>query len=235
MLWRPVLFSLATLICTSPTLASWQGRGELGLVFTSGNTDTDSGNFKFDLLQDLNRWKHEFGIVALRSTTDDVTNAQRYQARLQANYGAKEGGRNFWFAGLRYDDDRFSGFEYQASFSTGYRRQVIDGTNTKLSAQIGAGYRRLESSLTGETDADAISRADVSFEHGLTQTTKVINLFTSEAGAENVFVENQLSLQVAINDSFALAIGTSLRYNSDPPEELESTDTLTTANLVYSF
>jgi putative salt-induced outer membrane protein len=38
-----------------------------------------------------------------------------------------------------------------------------------------------------------------------------------------------------MTESLALAVGYAVRYNSDPPPLSESTDTLTTINLVYNI
>jgi hypothetical protein len=48
-------------------------------------------------------------------------------------------------------------------------------------------------------------------------------------------VQNDLSLEVRIMNSLALALGYSVRYNSAPPPGFEHTDTLTTLNLVYEL
>ena len=56
-----------------------------------------------------------------------------------------------------------------------------------------------------------------------------------EAGADNTFAQNDLSLQVKMTDVLALAVGFSVRHNTDPPVGFEETDTLTTVNLVYEI
>jgi putative salt-induced outer membrane protein YdiY len=38
-----------------------------------------------------------------------------------------------------------------------------------------------------------------------------------------------------MTQSFALAVGFGVRYNSNPPPLAEATDTLTTVNLVYTI
>ena len=38
-----------------------------------------------------------------------------------------------------------------------------------------------------------------------------------------------------MSDKFSLSAGIGVRYNSDPPGGLKTTDTLTTLNLVYGF
>jgi putative salt-induced outer membrane protein len=73
------------------------------------------------------------------------------------------------------------------------------------------------------------------YEHSFTETTKVTNKLLAEFGADNSAISNDLALQVSMTDSLALAVGFGIRYNSDPPPLSESTDTLTTVNLVYNI
>ena len=56
-----------------------------------------------------------------------------------------------------------------------------------------------------------------------------------EAGADNTFLQNDIALQVKMTNVLALAVGYSVRHNTDPPVGFEKTDTLTTINLVYEI
>jgi putative salt-induced outer membrane protein YdiY len=48
-------------------------------------------------------------------------------------------------------------------------------------------------------------------------------------------VQDDISLQVSMTDTLALAVGFGVRYNTDPPPLSETTDLLTTVNLVYNI
>jgi len=216
-----------------PAEAQWKGKGEVGIVFASGNTDTETTNVKLDTSREVDRWKHAFGVAALRAVNDGLKTAERYGATWQSDYRLTE--RSFWFGGLRYQLDEFSGFDYQASLSTGYGYRFIDTERTKFNGQAGVGYRRSKLQPVGDIESSAIFRGDLRFEHALTDTTKIIDTFIVEAGSDNTFVGNDLALQVKMSDKFALSVGLGVRYNTDPPLGLKKTDTLTTVNLVYAF
>ncbi len=220
--------------------AEWKGKGEAGIVFARGNSDTDTVNVKLDMATEVAQWKHGWGIAALRAANDGTKNAERYEGRWQSDYKLSD--RDYWFGGLRYEDDRFSGFDYQATATTGYGRKFIDTERTKFNGEIGAGYRRLKTLpvlaptlVPGSTSGDAILRGFLGYESALTDTTKIINKFTVEAGSDNTFASNDLALQVKMSDAFALSLGLGVRYNTDPPSGLKKSDTLTTVNLVYAF
>jgi putative salt-induced outer membrane protein len=220
-------------VTSAPAKAEWTGKGEVGIVFARGNTDTDTANVKLDLAHERERWKHALFIGALRTAEDGEETAERYEARWQSDYKFSE--RNFWFGALRYEDDQFSGFAYQASASTGIGHKFIDTDSTKLTGQAGLGYRRLELDTTGEVQSDPIVRGDLAFEHAFNASTKIIDKFLVESGGDNTYLQNDLALEVKMTDVLALALGYQVRHNTDPPPPLEKTDTLMTVNLVYSF
>jgi putative salt-induced outer membrane protein len=213
--------------------ANWSGKGEGGIVFSRGNADNDNINVRLELARELDRWKHGFGLSALRASNDGNITAERYGAGWQSDYKLSE--RSFWFGALRYEMDEFSGFDYQTSATTGYGRKLIDTESTKLTGQLGLGYRRIKNSLTAETLGDAVIRGDLNFERVLTETTSLINRFSVESGSNNTLAINELALQVRMSDAFALSFGVGVRHNTDPPAGLKTTDTLTTVNLVYAI
>ncbi len=213
--------------------ADWSGKGEAGIVFARGNSDTDTTNIKLDMARELDRWKHSFGVLALRAANNGTTNAERYGAGWQSDFKLSD--RSFWYGNLRYEQDKFSGFDYQTSATTGYGYKFIDTETTKFTGQLGAGYRRSKFALTGATTGDGVLRGDLAYEHALTATTKLIDKLSVESGSSNTLATNELALQVKMSDAFALSFGLGVRMNTDPPAGSKKTDTLTTLNLVYAF
>lgn len=241
------LLALVSLIALSaPAQAQWTGQAELGFLQSAGNTEATSANTKLDLTYETRRWKNNFALAALYSENAEFSTAERYEARHQVDYKITD--RLSWFGALRGEQDRFSGFAYQATISTGVSYLFIDTADTKLDFSLGAGYKRskLETlvkseagevldRIEGELETDAVGTLGSNFEHSFTETTKVTNKLLAEFGGDNTAVANDLALQVSMSQSLALAVGFGIRYNSDPPPLSESTDTLTTINLVYNI
>ncbi|MBV6425233.1 MAG: hypothetical protein NAOJABEB_03048 [Steroidobacteraceae bacterium] len=235
----PAGLVLFALFACRPAAAEWTGKAEAGVVFARGNTETTTANGKLDLSNDLDKWKHSAYLAALYaesedSVTDELeTSAERYEARWQSDY--KFTPRAYWFGGLRYERDLFSGFDYQASATTGVGYRFIDTERTKFYGQAGVGYRQMQDALSGEKDDEVIWRGDLGYERVLTSNTKLTDKLIVEAGSTNTFVGNDLALEVKMSERFGLSLGYAVRYNSDPPPGLESADTLMTVNLTYSF
>lgn len=235
---------LAMLILTVPAHADWKGRGEAGLVIASGNTDTETANVKFELAREAGNWKNTFGLSGLYASDEEAATAQRWQAFTQQDYNFSP--KTFWFGAARFEDDRFSGFEYQATLSTGLGRKFVDTDRTKFIGTAGVGYKFFETRdafdedtgvllQEGTRDDEIVFRGTLDFEHQFTETTAVIDKFIVEAGADNTFYQNDLSLEVKMTDLLAMSVGYSVRHNTDPPIGFEKTDTLTTVNLVYEI
>jgi putative salt-induced outer membrane protein len=89
--------------------------------------------------------------------------------------------------------------------------------------------------LPGDNDSEVVFRGTLDFDHEFTATTSLLDKLVVEAGADNTFVQNDIALQVKMTDVLALAVGYSVRHNTDPPVGFEKTDTLTTINLVYEI
>jgi putative salt-induced outer membrane protein len=226
--------------------AQWTGKAELGFLQSGGNTESTSANTKLDMTHEGARWKNNYAVAALYSDNGDFSTAERYEARYQADYKIND--KLSWFGALRGEQDRFSGFAYQATVSTGASYKFIDHARTKLDASLGVGYKQFQEEILVKSDAgevltridgvdgdDIVGTLGVNYEHAITDTTKLTNKLLTEFGSDNTAVQNDIALAVNINEKFALAVGFGIRYNSDPPPLSESTDTLTTINLVYNI
>jgi len=237
LLCAPLLY----VVHVAPAAAQWTGSGELGLVIASGNNETKTGNAKVLVTHKDDRWTHEGTFMAVYAADDVGSTAQRWQATEQSEYRFNP--RNFWFGGGRYESDHFSGFTHQGTLSTGIGHVFTENDTTELKGQIGVGYKFFETRevlsplgvlLEPRTTGDSLAGiANIDFKHAFNESTTLLNRFTAEYTSENTFLQNELSLQVKMTDALAIALGYTVRHNTDPPEEFARTDTLTTVNLVY--
>lgn len=239
----PIIWAALFGLSAAPAHADWTGKGEAGLVISSGNTETKTANAKVRMVTEDGNWKNAFGLAGLYASDDVGTTADRWEALTQSDYNFSP--KTFWFGAARYEQDEFSGFEYQAILSTGMGRKFIDTDATKFTGTLGLGYKIIETRDAfddagtlvnpGERQEDAVLRGTLDYDRKLTATTAVLNKFIVEAGADNTYLQNELSLQVKMMEALALAVGYAVRHNTDPPFGFDKTDTLTTINLVYEL
>jgi len=225
---------------------TWAIRSVVGYSKTGGNTDNSAGNALFHAAHVMGDWKLLFGVDGLYGSTRGETTAQAWDAYLQGNYNITP--QWYWYVGARYDDDRFSGFAYQAAVKTGFGYKFFDTDATKLTVQAGGGYRRLRPEILVRDDiggiisrtplpdeSDAIFDAGMTFEHNFNRATKLLVAATVQAGKENTLTNANVALQVRMNDHLSLSVAYNLTDNSNPPPGSGHRDSLTTLGLVYEL
>lgn len=240
--------------------SDWSGSGELGFALSRGNTKSENLNAKLAFKKEDDAWKHNIFLNALRNkgevtTTDAGGNAvdsytltaNRYEFGASSGYKLDE--RSYIVGALRYENDDFSPYEYQAIVSLGYGYTAIKNERTELSFEAGPGYRRLDkrpyTALVGvppvptvldpSADGQVVARGLVAFKHKLTDNTAFENTLLVEAGSDNKFIQNDAGLAVSMNSKLALKLGYQVRHNTDVSPGTDKTDQLITTNLVYNF
>jgi putative salt-induced outer membrane protein len=229
-----------------PPMGVWIGKGQLGFLNSHGNSDAESINGNIDMLRYDGAWKNEFYLGGLYGKNSGIVSAERWEARGQSDYTIS--GNLFAFGALRYEHDLFDGFQYQASVTSGIGYKFIDTVDTKLSGQVGAGYRRLRPEdiiknpdgvvtqrILHDATGEAIGTAGVDFSHAFTKTTTLSNKFLMESGSSNTLLHDDIALAVKMSDRLALSVGYGITDNTHPPGTLKKVDTVATVNLVFAF
>jgi putative salt-induced outer membrane protein len=229
----------------SPT-GVWTGKGQVGFIASQGNTDAKSGNAAIDLALLEDPWKHALHFGGLYSENAGITSAERWDALWQSNRDLTPD--LYAFGALRYARDMFSGFQYQASATAGVGYKILDTSDVKLSAQLGAGYRKerpeqlvknasgaVVSRVLQSSDGEAIATAGLDYSQVLTSTTTLSDKLLVESGSSNTLVTNALALAVKMSDRLALSLGYNLQNNTHPPAGLKKLDRSETLNLVFAF
>ncbi len=238
--WRrkmsPGLLMGALLLAALPVSAQWTGKGEAGLALASGNTDTKSANARVAVGRKVELWEFSGTLAGLYVRSENETTAKRWEVALQGRYNFSP--RTFSFGASRYERDSFSGFRYQGVVNAGLGHRVFASDATKLSVQIGLGYKfsaRLDvpTEPSDENEDNVVGVGAIDFTHQLSDTTSFFNRFGAEVTSDNNFVQNEVGVTVKVYNRIALSLAYAVRHNTDPPDGFQKTDTLSTVNLVY--
>lgn len=225
----------------------FSGKGQAGYVMSRGNSDTDAANAKFNLFWLTPQWKHAFSLEGLFGRSAQVTSAERWDLRLQSDY--KINAKLFAFGAFAYEDDRFSGFQYQTSTTGGLGYAFFDSDTTKLSVQAGVGYRVLRpeillkdaasGAIYGRVplvhESEVVGTGGIDFMHRFNASTELLDKLIVESGSSNTSLKNELALEVKMSKKLALAAGYNVLHNTKPADGVKRTDTITTLNVVYAF
>ena len=229
-----------------PPQHTWIGKGQFGFLDSKGNSDAESINGNLDLTRFDDDWKNQLYLSALYGKSSGIVSAERFEGHEQTNYNFTK--TTFVFGGLRYEHDLFDGFVYQASVTTGAGYNLINTAATQLTAQVGAGYRRMKpetivkdpdgvviSRQPLEQQSEAIGTASVNYTQKFNASTTLTNNFVAEAGAQNTTIQDNVQLAVKMTTKLALTVGYGIIDNSNPPPPLKKVDTVSTVNLQFSF
>jgi putative salt-induced outer membrane protein len=221
-------------------------KAQVGYVSSHGNTDAQTANAKLDVTLNSEMWKHDLQLAGLYGKSNDIVSAEMIDAQWQSNYNITN--RFFAFGALHYDDDKFSGFQYQETLSAGAGYSLVKLKDATLDVQIGVGYRRLRPELIDkdaagdvtariplDAETGAVATATINGMYAFNSSTKLTEVVHLESGSDNTLLQNDLGLQVSMSKTLSISIAYEVKHNSSPPPPLVKTDSLVTFNLTYAF
>jgi putative salt-induced outer membrane protein YdiY len=218
--------------------ATLAGEAELGATLTTGNTDTSSFKARLALKQELGDWENEYVFEGLyKEDTEEVT-AKRYFLGVQGDYQIND--LSYLFANTNYEVDPFTGYDFTSTTSAGYGYRFIDTDRMSLKAEAGPGYiyQQLdeESALAEGYDSDdsVVAHAVIDFQTKISDSSKFQQKFIADWGSK-LDARSETSLTANIVGALAMKFAVIVRYNSEPLDDKESTDTETNMPLLYAF
>ncbi|MCK9506138.1 MAG: DUF481 domain-containing protein [Porticoccaceae bacterium] len=227
------LMPMAAAQAASDTEKTWRGEGDLAFNKASGNSSSEALLAKLKLVYERERWTHSGQIEAINTSENDARSAESYTLRGKSDYAISE--TLYGFGAFRYEDNRFSGYQYQASLSGGLGVHVINTDVAQFDIEGGLGYRKSEEMASGETFDEAIAIAAARYYRTITETTRFESDVNVESGQDNTYLESVVGVKVKINASLALKVAYTVKHNTDVPDGTKNTDTLTSVGLNYSF
>ncbi len=221
-------------IIEEPPTKKWTVEGGLGLVINNGNTNNQNlnANVQFEYAGDA--WTHRTRFDATNTEEEDDVTGERYLLLHKSSYDFSE--LTYVFGALRYDKDRFSGFDYQASISGGIGWHFIRQERQTFDFELGAGYKESEQNEAPfEKIDEVIFRIAGGYMLKITENTEFTQGLLVEIGESNTSTDSETALAVSMTDKLALRLAYIVRHNSDPPAGNTSMDRRTTVNLIFKF
>ena len=252
-----VIQALGLLVLSGNVLAEdavkspWKSAAELGYVNVSGNTNTETVKAVFDLSYEADKWLHKVHADALssKSETTDTTvtpavttaedTAEKWLVSGQSDYKITD--FDYFYALLSYEDDRFSGFEYQSKFGIGYGRRVIHSDNHELKLEVGPGYRMYKLDPVTppepavETQDEMQLRLGAAYAWTISKTSKFTEDLVYEAGEDQDEWKSTTALTANINSTLAMKISRIIKHLETVPAGTKNYDRETSVTLVFTY
>lgn len=244
--WIPMFgLLLGSATQAEETAPSTKGELELGIISTTGNTETNSVQGKLSITQDLDSWKSNYVFDALYKDekVDDngvkktQTSAEKYFASTQFDYKLLNK-HSALFVFASYENDRFSGYDYQTSIAAGYSEHLLRTEPHDLTLSAGPGYSMSKNAADDEKNDSVIVRLALSYKYTLSENARFQQTLSTEAATDsedNTKTKSETSIAAKVMGDLSLKAGYALTHNSQVPDGTENTDTSTTLSVIYVF
>ncbi|WP_339348963.1 DUF481 domain-containing protein [uncultured Alteromonas sp.] len=244
---KQLIASLLALTFSSVTFAQddvkpFTMEGELGIIATTGNTETSSISAGITAHQELEQWSNDYILEGLYKketvdnddgTEEEYTSAQKFYGSAQGNYKLDNPDyRLFGFAS--YEDDRLSNFDYQSTLAVGWNQKVLENNRHTLEYSIGPGYSFAETQ-EGEEQNSMIVRASSAYSWKISDTAKFTQTVSTEVGSDNTKSRAESALTATISGNLSMKLSFKVDHNSNVSDDVEKLDTETAVTLVYNF
>ena len=204
---------------------------ELGATFTTGNTEERTIRYGVTMDWTRNLWDYQFTSDGLLGSREGDTTAQRF-------YHVGRGRRelsDIHYLAVRgsYEDDRFSGYDYQADLTASYGRTWLRNIdNMSLDTDIGPGYRKSAGVLNRD---EFIVRINGEYEWGISDTANFYQDLALEFGQDSDIYRSETGIESEIMENISLRFSINIKHQSEVPIGKEKTDTQSAVTLVWNF
>ena len=216
-----------------PAGTGWTGEISAGGSIATGNTSRKAMDADIRAAKREGGLENRFRLLGTVAWETGVTTAQRVHASAQSNVDLRP--RTYGFGFAEYDDDRFSGFKFESSFGTGLGYRLLDTPKVAFSVEAGPGYRFSEVKETGAHEDELFARIVANFRYEISENARFTNETLVTYDAVRTKAENTVAVTSKLIGNLSGRVSFNVRYNSNPPVAIKSTDTLTKLSLVYGF
>ena len=230
---------------------TYTASAELGFLYKTGNTKSADIKAGLNLKHEKDKWRTEvaFNILAKKLETEDdegndefETTDNKWDIVAQTNYTIGKESKNYLYGNLAYEQDKFSGFESQSSFSAGWGRNWLENETSTLFADIGPGVThdvtRATATNDSESSSNLIIQAQAVYTHKFNEHVQFKQYFVAKQATksgENSIYKSETSVTAQLIDALQLKFALRVDYDTEVEAEYENTNTETSMTLIYNF
>jgi putative salt-induced outer membrane protein YdiY len=213
----------------------WDAQVGGSFVGTSGNSDTSSVGVDFSANRRGLVWKIESTATAVRTSSLEVTTAERY-------LGLLRGLRKLTpivglTSGIKLERDRFAGLDFRSVLDGGLSWALVRRPVWTLDGVTGIAWNH-ESRTSSPTIEHPVGLLQLlsRIPFGPSgDTTQRFTYYPDFSVTSAYRSEGEITAQAAMNSRLALKFGYLLRFANDPPPGFKKTDNTTTASVVLRW
>lgn len=223
----------------------WAGDVEVGVVLSSGNTESTAVRINTELLHEMEDFRNKYLIQTLlqrnskfdeeKNDRERYTTAQRLNLVAQTNYKFYRSEHSI-FGRAAYLNDRFGAFHEQASVAGGYAKRLFEEAESYWDFETGPGFAHQETS-DGERSTGLIWFVATNLDYQLNENNSFRQAleWSVSLDGKNSSWQSRSALTSQVNGQLSMRLSFVVKYDSSPGEFRKKTDTETAATLVYGF
>lgn len=218
--------------------------GEFGFLLASGNTNTSTVTAKINTSQELTSWSYQFIADTLYKQSQqevdgqssNATSAQKLFLSGQFDHKLDEPDNRLFIYG-EYENNRFSGFRYQAAVAAGWTSRLWHNNYSEFKYSVGPGYgiSEAEHNNTEEDIKGLIVRAAMEYKRKFSKHATFRQFVSTEADQEFTKTKSETSLSTKLTGALAMKLSFVMNLDTSVGSDIEELDTEAAVTLVYQF
>tara|TARA_R110000868_G_scaffold403301_3_gene680445 strand:+ start:393 stop:1181 length:789 start_codon:yes stop_codon:yes gene_type:complete len=218
--------------------------GEFGFLVANGNTNTSTITAKINTSQELTSWSYQIiGSALYKQSQQQVDGEKSYVAAAQKlflsgqlDHKLPEPHDRLFIYG-EYENNRFSGFRYQAALAAGWTSRLWHNKKSEFKYSVGPGYGISEvEEANGEEDTKGIIvRAALEYKQKFSDYATFRQFVSTETDQEFYKTKSETSLSTKLDGTLAMKLSFIMNLDTSVAPETEELDTEAAVTLVYQF
>ena len=217
-----------------PPPPHWESSVNLGLSYTSGNSDTLLVTGGFTTQKKTTRDEWSFGAKGAYGKSDGTANNELAEGFGQYNYLFTD--RFYAYGRVDALYDGIAAIDYRVNLGPGVGYYAIKTTNTSLSFETGPGY--VWEKKGGITDNYATIRFGERFEQKLGEKSKLwesVSYLPQISDWGNYQLNAEIGIEAPLVKDLALRVVASDTFNSRPAAGKQQNDLMLVSGVAYKF
>ena len=217
---------------------------EFGFLLANGNTNASTITAKINTSQELESWSYQIigsGLYKqsqqeLEGKKSHAASAQKLFLSGQLDHKLTEPDDRL-FVYCEYENNRFSGFRYQAALAAGWTSRLWHNKQSEFKYSVGPGFgiSEVEEDNSEEDTKGLIVRAAMEYKRKFSNSATFRQFVSTEADQEFYKTKSETSLSTKLTGALAMKLSFIMNLDTSVGPETEELDTEAAVTLVYQF
>lgn len=224
-------------IRTAGIFDRWEGKGELGAIRATGNSDDLGLTAALGVERIGIDWRHKVIAQADYQRSDGDTTRERFLLSYEPNFDIGES--SFIYGLTQAERDRIQGYSSRFSVSGGLGHRVFDRENLALEIKAGPAWRTTRVIEEIEPNADRESYfaglGAMNFRWKFAPNLKFTQKASAFVQSGNDTYSSLTGVEAAMGSGLSARLSYRFVHDTNPPDDSVKTDTLSRITLIYDF